>query len=91
MPVHSDLRPKHQTGDTGGRPSRRSSLLGAPGAKFFMGWLKKPPVAGAVGKVNIPLRLRDVQAQRESQAFGLFLGAAFSTALVPSDCARTYQ
>jgi hypothetical protein len=36
MPVHSDLRPKHQTGDTGGRPSRRSSLLGAPGAKFFM-------------------------------------------------------
>ncbi len=81
--VHSDLRPKNQTGDTGGRPSRRSSFLGAPGARFFWGSLKKTAVAGAVGKVEIPLRLRDFQAQRKSPAFGLFLGAAFSTALVP--------
>ncbi len=81
--VHSNLRPKNQTGDTGGRPSRRSSFLGAPGARFFWGSLKKTAVAGAVGKVEIPLPLRDFQAQRKSPAFGLFLGAAFSTALVP--------
>jgi hypothetical protein len=41
MPVHSDLRSKHQTGDSGGRPSWRSSFLGAPGAKFFMGLVEK--------------------------------------------------
>ncbi len=39
-------------------------------------------VAGAVGKVNIPLRLRDVQVQWKSPAFGLFHGTAFSTALL---------
>ena len=39
-------------------------------------------VAGAVGKVNIPLRLRDVQVQWENLLFGLFHGTAFSTALV---------
>ena len=43
MPVHSELGPKHQTGGTGGRPSRRSSLLGAPGAKFFRGLVEKAP------------------------------------------------
>jgi hypothetical protein len=40
-----------------------------------------------VEKVEIPLRLRDFQAQGESPAFGLFHGAAFSTALLPTDCA----
>jgi len=40
-----------------------------------------------VGKVEIPLPLRDFQAQWKSPAFGLFHGAAFSTALVPTDCA----
>jgi hypothetical protein len=39
-------------------------------------------VAGAVGKVKIPLRLRDFQVLWESPAFGLFHGTAFSTALV---------
>ena len=38
-------------------------------------------------KVEIPLRLRDFQAQWESSAFGLFHGAAFSTALLPINCA----
>jgi hypothetical protein len=40
-----------------------------------------------VEKVEIPLRLRDFQAQWESPAFGLFHGAVFSTALLPTDCA----
>ena len=88
MPVHSDLRPKNQTGDTGGRPSRRSSFLGAPGARFFWGSLKKTAVAGAVGKVKIPRRLRDFQVPWESPAFGLFHGTAFSTALLPTDGAE---
>jgi hypothetical protein len=48
--------------------------------------LKKIAVAGAVGKVNIALRLRDVQVQWESPAFGLFHGTAFSTALGSTDC-----
>jgi hypothetical protein len=43
---------------------------------------KPNAVAGAVGKVKIPLRLRDFQVQWESPAFGLFHGTAFSTALV---------
>jgi hypothetical protein len=47
--------------------------------------LKKTAVARAVGKVNIPLRLRDVQVQWESPAFGLFQGTAFSTALGSTD------
>jgi hypothetical protein len=85
MPVHSDLRLRHQTGDTGGRPSWRSSFLGAPGAKFFMGWLKKTAVAGAVGKVKIPMLYRDFQVTWESPAFGLFHGTAFSTALGSTD------
>ena len=38
-------------------------------------------------KVEIPLRLRDFQVQWESPAFGLFHGAAFSTALLPINCA----
>jgi hypothetical protein len=40
-----------------------------------------------VEQVEIPLRLRDFQAQWESPAFGLFHGAAFSTALLPINCA----
>jgi hypothetical protein len=39
-----------------------------------------------VEKVEIPLRLRDFQAQWESPALGLFHGAACSTALLPINC-----
>ena len=46
-----------------------------------------PVVAGAVEKVEISLRLRDFQAQWKSPALGLFRGAAFSTALLPPNCA----
>jgi hypothetical protein len=53
---------------------------------------------GAVGKVKIPLPLRDFQVEWESSAFGLFHGTAFSTALVPIElrgglagCTRTCQ
>jgi hypothetical protein len=41
-----------------------------------------------VGKVEIPPLLRDFQAQGESPAFGLFYGAAFSTALLPTNSAK---
>ena len=84
MPVHSELRLKHQTGDTGGGPSWRSSFLGAPGAKFLWGSLKKTAVAGAVGKVKIPM-LPDYEVTWESPAFGLFQGHSFSTALGSTD------
>jgi len=48
----------------------------------------EPVAAGAVGKVKIqPLR-RDFQAEGESPVFGLFHGAAFSTALLPTNCAK---
>ena len=40
-----------------------------------------------MGKVEIPPPLRDFQAQWESPALGLFHGAAFSTALLPTNCA----
>jgi DNA replication protein DnaC len=43
--------------------------------------LKKTAVAGAVGKVKIPMLYRDFQVRWESPAFGLFHGTAFSTAL----------
>src|SRR5258707_15758474 len=90
--VHSDLRPKNQTGDTGGRPSRRSSFLGAPGARFFWGSLKKTAVAGAVGKVEIPLPLRDFQAQRKSPALWTFPRSGFFHGpCTPTDCARKYE
>jgi hypothetical protein len=87
-PGHSDVRKKHQTGAARGRPSWRSSFLGDPGAKFFCGLIEKlTAVAGAVGKVKIPMLWRDFQVKWESPAFGLFHGTAFSTALVPTDCA----
>jgi hypothetical protein len=35
--VHSDLRQKNQTGDTGGRPSWRSSFLGGSWRQVFYG------------------------------------------------------
>jgi len=38
--------------------------------------------AAAVGEVGIPPLLRDFQARGESQALGLFHGAASSTALL---------
>ena len=38
--------------------------------------------------MEIALRLRDFQAEWESPAFGLFRGAAFSTALLPTNCAK---
>jgi integrase/recombinase XerD len=40
-----------------------------------------------VGKVEIPPLLRDFQAEWESPAFGLFPGAAFSIALLPTNSA----
>ena len=74
-----------KTGDARGRPSWRSSFLGDPGAKFFCGLTEKlTAVAGAVGKVKIPRRLRDFQVPWESPVFGLFHGTAFSTALAPT-------
>ena len=54
MPVHSDLRSKHQTGDSGGRPSWRSSFLGAPGAKFFRGLVEKDRRSRGGGKSENP-------------------------------------
>jgi len=66
-------------------------LIEPAGVQLFVvsGWKleSEPVVAGAVGKVNIPPLLRDFQAERESPAFGLFHGAAFSTALSPADIA----
>jgi hypothetical protein len=47
----------------------------------------EPVVVGAVRKVEIPLLLRDFQAEGESPAFGLFHEAAFSTALLPTNSA----
>jgi hypothetical protein len=41
-----------------------------------------------VGKVEIARLLRDFQAEWESPAFGLFRGAPFSTALLPTNCAK---
>jgi hypothetical protein len=52
--VHSDLQPKNQTGDTEGRPSRRSSFLGAPGAKFFRGLVEKDRRSRGGGKSENP-------------------------------------
>jgi hypothetical protein len=49
------------------------------------GSLKKTAVAGAVGKVKIPMLYRDFQVTWESPAFGLFHGTAFSTALGSTD------
>jgi hypothetical protein len=83
--VHSDLRLKHQTGDTGGRPSWRSSFLGAPGAKFFRGLVEKDGRSRDRGKVKIPMLYRDFQVTWESPALGLFHGPAFSTALGSTD------
>src|ERR1035437_5535289 len=48
----------------------------------------EPVVVGAVGKVKIPPLRGDFQAEGESPAFGLFHGAAFSTALLPTNCAK---
>ena len=87
-PVPSDQKTwgKHKPGDGRGRPSWKSSSLGDPGANFFCGLIEKPTaVVGVVGKVKIPMRLRDFQVEWESPAFGLFHGTAFSTALVPTD------
>lgn len=82
VPVPSEVRKKHTPGDARGRPRWRSSVLGDPGAKFSVGSSEKlTAVAGAVGKVKIPLRLRDFQVPWESPVLGLFHGPAFSTAL----------
>src|SRR5271157_1469463 len=53
-----------------------------------MKWESYPVVAGAVGKVEIPPLSRDFQAEEESPALGLFHGAAFSTALLPTNSAK---
>jgi len=50
-------------------------------------FLKLTVVAEAVEEVGIPPLLRDFQAQGESPALGLFLGAASSTAFLPTDSA----
>ena len=85
-PMPSTQKPgKHKLGDGMSRPSWRLSFLGDPGANFFCGLIEN--VVGAVGKVKIPMRLRDFQVEWERPAFGLFHGTAFSTALVPKDCA----
>lgn len=42
-------------------------------------------MAGAVGKVEIPLLLWDFPAEWESPALGLFRAAAFSPALLPTN------
>src|ERR1700730_5993941 len=42
----------------------------------------------AVGKVEIAPLLRDFQAEWTSPAVGLFLGASFSTAVLPTNCAK---
>ena len=47
----------------------------------------EPAVVEAVGKVDFQLPLLDFQAKWESPAFGLFRGASFSTALLPTDSA----
>ena len=89
-PLRWHVGKKHKRGDARGRPSWRSSFLGDPGAKFFCGIAEKTTaVVGAVGKVKIPLRLRDFQVAWESPAFGLFHATAFSTALVSTDCATS--
>src|SRR5271167_3073494 len=51
----------------------------------------EPVVVGAVGKVKIPPLLRDFQAEGESPVLGLFHGAAFSTALLPTNSAKEPQ
>jgi hypothetical protein len=90
-PVHSEVRKKHKPGDAMGRPSGRSSFLGDPGAKFFCGFIGKAHRRSrGGGKSEIPLRLRDFQVPRESPAFGLFHGTAFSTALAPTDGTEPY-
>jgi hypothetical protein len=72
-----------QPRDATGRPRWRSSFLGDPGAIFSGSSPEKPTAAaGAVGKVNIPLRLRDVQVQGESPASWTFPRNGFSTALL---------
>ena len=82
-PMPSTQKPgKHKLGDGMSRPSWRLSFLGDPGANFFCGLIEN--VVGAVGKVKIPMRLRDFQVEWESPAFGLFHATAFSTALVPT-------
>jgi hypothetical protein len=48
---------------------------------------KETAAVGAVVKVEIPLPLRDFQAEWESPDFGLFHAAAFSTALLPTNSA----
>src|SRR5271157_705233 len=53
-----------------------------------MKWESYPVVAGAVGKVEIPPLSRDFPAEEESPALGLFHGAAFSTALLPTNSAK---
>ena len=42
----------------------------------------------AVGKVEIAPLLRDFQAEWKSPAVGLFRGASFSTAVLPTNCAK---
>jgi hypothetical protein len=53
--------------------------------EFFL-WINRKRSRGG-GKSENPDALRDFQVEWESPAFGLFHGTAFSTALVPKDCA----
>jgi hypothetical protein len=55
----------------------------------FWGEIRNNQIAavGAVEKLEIPPSLRDFRAQWESPDFGLFHGAGFSTALLPTNSA----
>ena len=88
-PMPSTQKPgKHKLGDGMSRPSWRLSFLGDPGANFFWKFTGKAHCRSrGGGKSENPDALRDFQVEWESPAFGLFHGTAFSTALVPKDCA----
>jgi hypothetical protein len=72
MPVHLDLRPEHQTGDTGGRPSGRSSFQGAPDAKFFMGLAEKDRRSRGGGKSGNPAAVAGFPSAEEKSCLWTF-------------------
>ncbi len=85
MPVHSELRLKHQTGDTGGGPSWRSSFLGAPGAKFFMGFVEKDRRSRGGWKSENPDAVPGFSSDVGKSCLWTFPGHGFSTALGSTD------
>jgi len=90
--VHSDLRLKHQTGDTGGRPSWRSSLLGAPGAKFFRGLVEKDRRSRGGGKSGNTAAVAGFPSAEEKSCLWTFPRSGFFHGpCTPTDCARKYE